>query len=223
MLGRRQTLYPALTFDTTPPSMTPTVASVSPDHGAPLTAFTLTGTHLEGATSVKIGGKTCAFTQLSPNKLSCVSPIGTDLSAPGGYNVVVVSPQGTATLTNGWAIPATDPKSFSNCTLWLRGDLGVTLTSGKVSTWADQSGGGFDLTQGTAGNRPTQVAAALGGKTVVRFDGVDDFIQATATLADILTATAFTIFYVFKATAAHDDGTPYGSGPLLADNPSHYF
>lgn len=39
--------------------------------------------------------------------------------------------------------------------LWLRGDLGVTLTSGNVSTWADQSGNARHFTQGTDANRPT--------------------------------------------------------------------
>jgi hypothetical protein len=42
-----------------------------------------------------------------------------------------------------------------------RADLGVTITSGKVSGWANQGtiGASLSLSQGTAANRPTQVAS----------------------------------------------------------------
>ncbi len=43
---------------------------------------------------------------------------------------------------------------------WHRADLGVTLVSGLVSAWADQSGNGHHLTQPTAGNR---LGYAVGG------------------------------------------------------------
>lgn len=47
------------------------------------------------------------------------------------------------------------PTQVSGLALWLEADRGVTLTSGKVSTWADQSGNGRDFTQSTASVRPT--------------------------------------------------------------------
>ena len=53
--------------------------------------------------------------------------------------------------------------------LWLRADGPVTITSGKVSTWGDASGNGFNATQTTASKRPTQVANVVNGKPVIRF------------------------------------------------------
>jgi hypothetical protein len=67
----------------------------------------------------------------------------------------------------GGGVPTTDLAGQ-----WIA-DAGVTLTSGKVSTWADQSGAGIDLTQGTAANRPVVSAAVLNGRDVLEFDGGD--------------------------------------------------
>lgn len=55
---------------------------------------------------------------------------------------------------------------------WYRADVGVTVVSGGVSTWADQSGYGNNLTQGTAARRPTSATSvALNGQSVVRYTG----------------------------------------------------
>lgn len=55
---------------------------------------------------------------------------------------------------------------------WWRGDVGITLTGGAVSTWADQSGYANNLTQATAGNRPTTAtSAALNNMSIVRYNG----------------------------------------------------
>lgn len=64
------------------------------------------------------------------------------------------------------------PRQLAGCTLWLRGDLGVTLTGGKVSTWADQSGNGHDVVQANAALRPTPVAssATLNNLPAISFD-----------------------------------------------------
>lgn len=42
--------------------------------------------------------------------------------------------------------------------MWLRADVGITLATG-VSAWADQSGNGNNVVQGTAGNQPAYVAS----------------------------------------------------------------
>lgn len=51
------------------------------------------------------------------------------------------------------------PPDVENCVLWLRADLGITLVSGAVSQWDDQSGQSHNATQSTAGLRPTQSLA----------------------------------------------------------------
>lgn len=55
---------------------------------------------------------------------------------------------------------------------WWRSDLGITLNGSTVSAWADQSGNGHHLTQGTAANQPTyNVSGGPGGKPSLLFDG----------------------------------------------------
>jgi len=54
------------------------------------------------------------------------------------------------------------PNTISGLQLWLKADTGVTLVSGAVSAWADQSGvgdGNRNATQSTAARRPTYNAA----------------------------------------------------------------
>jgi hypothetical protein len=68
--------------------------------------------------------------------------------------------------------------------LWLRGDLGIHLTSGNVDTWADQSGNGNDATQATSGQRPA-TNTVINGQTCVNFTGsvglqMPNFISAGA-------------------------------------------
>jgi hypothetical protein len=45
-----------------------------------------------------------------------------------------------------------------------------------VSTWADETGNGYDLTTGTA---PTYKTSVIGGNPIVRFDGVDDLLDVS--------------------------------------------
>lgn len=71
------------------------------------------------------------------------------------------------------------PKMLPNLKLWLRADLGVTLNGSNVSTWADQSGNGNNVTQGTANKQPLYVAsdANIRNKPVLDFDGVRHQLQ----------------------------------------------
>ena len=73
------------------------------------------------------------------------------------------------------AAPAWTPARLSNLAAWFRADLGVTGSS--VSAWADQSGNGRHLAQGTGSAQPTYSAsdAAYGGRPVLTFDGGDYF------------------------------------------------
>ena len=60
----------------------------------------------------------------------------------------------------------------ANLAAWFRFGVGITVTGAGVSTWADQSGNGRDLLQGTDTNRP-----ALQTDGSILFDGVDNFLQ----------------------------------------------
>ncbi|WP_378940910.1 putative Ig domain-containing protein [Mesorhizobium sp. ANAO-SY3R2] len=86
---------------------TPTLTSASPNTGSTAggTSVTLTGTNLTGATAVSFGGTAASlFTVNDATKITATTPA----HAAGAVNVVVSTPNGTATLTNGYtyAVPA---------------------------------------------------------------------------------------------------------------------
>ena len=66
-----------------------------------------------------------------------------------------------------------------------------------VPLWADLSGQGNDATQAIAANQPAYKAGILNGKPVVRFDGVDDFLD-TNNVAFDFTAESFTVLMVLR-------------------------
>lgn len=98
------------------------------------------------------------------------------------------------------------PKYLSSLVLDLDASIGVTLTSGKVSTWADQSGYGNDYTQATAGSRPVVTASVFGGLPAVTGTASTSMTRATSPLA---VGSARTIFAVAMGTGA--DGASGGT------------
>lgn len=80
---------------------------------------------------------------------------------------------------------AFSPAQFSNTRLWWRGDLGVTLESGKVSSWRDQIIGAT-ADQSTATARPTYVASTTVFKQAgLSFDGSDELEVTNAAAKDV--------------------------------------
>lgn len=119
-----------------------------------------------------------------------------------------------------------NPLHIPDCALWLEADRGVTVTGSGVSLWADQSGNGRNATQGTDGARPTVVADGIGGRPSLSFDATDDFLDLTATSANIArNITGITSIGVFKfeagsnnlrAILAASTGTGAGAGRFTA-------
>lgn len=50
-----------------------------------------------------------------------------------------------------------------------------------VSTWADRSGNGYDVSQATGANQPTLQTGEVGGSAIVRFDGSNDTLGRSDT------------------------------------------
>jgi hypothetical protein len=69
----------------------------------------------------------------------------------------------------------------------------------------DSSGNGNDGIQATGSKQPIAIAGAQAGKTVLRFDGVDDFLAFTTPLANIRT-----VYIVYKHTTPKDNDTVLG-------------
>lgn len=109
-----------------------------------------TGTDLDSASSLTYNGVTCTITGNTSTTITATLP---DVSTPGTYDVVATTLGGSS---SGFALEAWDPRAAS-AVWWLRADKGVTLNSGNVSAWADQSGladSNRDAVEANAANQP---------------------------------------------------------------------
>lgn len=80
------------------------------------------------------------------------------------------------------------PTQIGGLVLWLRGDLGVTLNTTRVSAWADQSGAGNHFTQAGAVVQPTFIASETDFPTArpaVKFDITSSSLISGAVFANI--------------------------------------
>ena len=94
----------------------------------------------------------------------------------------------------------------STCILWLDASDPTTLFSdvggttlatvnGTVGYWRDKSSSGFNCTQATLAYRPTYVAAAKNGRSILSFNGLTNFLNLPQ-----FTAVPLTIFFVAQGT-----------------------
>jgi hypothetical protein len=107
------------------------------------------------------------------------------------------------------------PAQLPGLSLWLDADDAstITLNGSTVSQWNDKSGNARNASQATAANQPTRTLNGLGGRTVLTFDGVNDFLNATLTLTNFsvgivgtLTVNTAIIYYPLGF------GTPLSGG-----------
>lgn len=106
------------------------------------------------------------------------------------------------------AASGAEPDTISDLALWLKADSLVLSDNDPVSTWADDSGNGRDVTQ--AGSlRPIYKTNIVNGEPVVRFNGSDQYLQLAQSF---ISGNGWTILTVTKAdtstegvVAANDD------------------
>ena len=98
---------------------------------------------------------------------------------------------------------AFSPISIAGLQVWLKADAITGLANGDpVAAWSDSSGNGNGAAQATTSKRPTfrsGVSGTLNAQPLVRFDGVDDFLQ-TAPFASALAQPGMA-FWVGKYAA----------------------
>jgi hypothetical protein len=103
------------------------------------------------------------------------------------------------------------PTDLSGLSLWLRSDLGISLTSGKVTTWADQSSNGNNFTADTTGVEYT--VSGLNGLPILGGTFNSDALFGPA--ANVIiggSPVAAQMFMVMHPTASPSGfGTGYGS------------
>ena len=86
------------------------------------------------------------------------------------------------------------PASLLGLVAWYRA-ADLSLADGAaVATWTDSSGNGRDATQATGTKQPLYKTNIINGKPVVRFDGVDDFLNVPA--IDLTGTSGLTLFVV---------------------------
>ncbi|MCC7260144.1 MAG: hypothetical protein IT567_03850 [Alphaproteobacteria bacterium] len=104
---------------------------------------------------------------------------------------------------------AETPPDINGLKLWLKADAGITKDgSNKVSAWAGQSGTLNPASQGTATKQPLWVSGGLNGYPVIRFDGVDDYMDMHASYVDILkNVKGGSVFVVEKRNGAPGGNT----------------
>lgn len=109
----------------------------------------------------------------------------------------VNNPAGDRTINVCSAYPVTSALGLKN---WLKSDVGITLTGGNVSSWADQSGAAItgNLNQGTAANRPSVQPNLVNFQNYVRFDGANDILVSANTFPgnNLFSVTDNSIFMV---------------------------
>jgi hypothetical protein len=99
--------------------------------------------------------------------------------------------------------------NLPNCGVYWREDLGVTLSAGLVTTWADQSTSGNDVTAAGAA-RPTYDAARYNDRPALRFDGVANTLSRAAT--NLFGSGAYSMLLVLKVIAIAGNATFLGNG-----------
>ncbi len=70
----------------------------------------------------------------------------------------------------------TMPTDINNLLAWYKADALSLNNDDAVSAWADSSGNGYNLSQGTAANQPVFKTNILNGQPVVRFDNSNDYL-----------------------------------------------
>jgi len=83
-----------------------------------------------------------------------------------------------------------------------------------IAIWDDSGPNDFDLNQGVVGNQPVLQWDERNGKPVVRFDGVDDYMQTGLIPGSALSgATAQTVFIVQRQSLTDAASTTYNWDP----------
>jgi hypothetical protein len=127
-----------------------------------------------------------------------------------------VSAPVTLTVTGVLAPPLT---VVDGLRLRLAADAGVVVGPGdSVSTWDDQSPNRHAALQADPEQAPRLVTAALNGKPVLRFDGVDDYLEIASDVTLQPLSGDWTVFFVGKRNEGSQGDFPQviGSRPWMA-------
>ncbi|MFY0624660.1 MAG: hypothetical protein JXR07_00070 [Reichenbachiella sp.] len=102
------------------------------------------------------------------------------------------------------AIAQIGPGGVGNSTnnvLWLNADIIAQGDNTALTSWSDLSGNNNHATQGNTSYHPRFETDEINGQGVVRFDGIDDYLD------DVYSYNARTVFAVYQILSANQAGT----------------
>jgi hypothetical protein len=104
------------------------------------------------------------------------------------------------------------PQVSANLLLHLRSDVGVTYSSGTVSSWADQSGNSNTASQSNASIRPTITlsSANSGVLPVITMDGSTQYFNLPTDFANLTSGVS--AFFVTRHASTSATGTLFSCG-----------
>lgn len=114
--------------------------------------------------------------------------------------------------------PPFNPLKIAGMTFWLdAAQITGLVNADPVTTWPDSSGNGLVFTQATSAKKPTYRTGVVNNEPVVRFDGVDDVLEAAASF------NAGTLFAVLNYSGGatftgYDGAVDWNNGSLAPDN-----
>lgn len=103
---------------------------------------------------------------------------------------------------------------------WYEANTESYVDNDAVGTLTDKSGNSRNLTQGTAGAKPTFKTSIVNGKSVYRFDGGD--YATGAAISSFISNSAYTIMVVFKASSIGTNGASYANNRVFADSAAYF-
>lgn len=149
---------------------------------------------------------------------------------PSDYRFVSAAPEGRArldmTLTGGQVNTVTlvasefSAQSIADNLLWLTVDPGtLLLDESRTERWVDLSGNGNHATQDDEGRMPTFTTATTGDHSVLRFDGVDDYLDLPVGFENF--NFGLTAIFVVRMDE-YPNGTNYGTFMDLSQSGGAY-
>lgn len=199
----------------------PTVTSVSPNHGAQAggDSVSIFGTNFTSdCTDIQFGGGAAvAIAYQSPTQIDCDTPAHSGAGAVLVFVHDVVTGADSGATGNGTfsydAGGGWTPTSSANLKLWLKPSAGFT-----PSLWTDQSGAGNNFAQATSSQRPTLVAGAVNGLDAIRFTSASGSRMDGPALSALITNSAYTVLIVCQPiTIGASSGTSYNNTAIIGE------
>jgi hypothetical protein len=133
-----------------------------------------------------------------------LSEVDPDYNASWSYSLAEANDSNDNELFSVFDPATFDPASLDNLALWLDANDSFTVNAdqnGKVSIWHDKSGNANNVTQTDVNKMPTLTPNQLNARSVIQFDGINDFIMSSS-----LEITQSCFFAIVAKTNNHSSG-----------------